>query len=96
MASGRNTRTFVVLPRVRVRPVDELLKHPSEEPDGRVSECIPKRLGPRALDHKVSRAVVAHRRGARRALALDRARARPPCPQEGERRREEARGDTPF
>ena len=41
---GDDVCTFVVSPRIRVGPRDELLVYPCEQTDGRVSQAEPERL----------------------------------------------------
>ncbi len=48
-AHATGPRTFVVAPRVRVRPQHELLVHPREQADGGVRERVPERLRLRRL-----------------------------------------------
>lgn len=50
--------TFIVSPRILVRPVHELLVYPSKEADGRIRQVVPERLWLRVLLQSVARALL--------------------------------------
>ena len=52
--------TFVVCPRVRVGPPNELLIYPREQADGRVGQTEPERLWLGGLLRKVAHAILEH------------------------------------
>jgi hypothetical protein len=50
--------TFVVIPWISIRPADELLVNPREQPHWRVREAVPKRLWLRGLLGYISMTVL--------------------------------------
>ncbi len=63
-------RTFVVRPRIRVRPIHELLIDPRKQADRRVRERVPERLRLRRLLGEVPPPLRAEPRRAREARFL--------------------------